>query len=122
MPSPEFKQLVESAKKDIREIQAGKVYHKLENDGSIHIIDIREDYERRQAAIPESIHINRGILERDIDEEVSDNTREIILYCGGGRRSALAAKNLQKMGYENVYSLKGGFRAWKDQKLPILTD
>ena len=119
MASDKFDELVAEAKDDINEIRPEKPYQKLDSDDSVHVIDIRENDEREEAAIPDSIHLNRGILERDVDEVVRDQSREVIVYCGGGRRSALAAKNLQKMGYDHVYSLKGGFKAWKDQELPV---
>lgn len=119
MSSKEFKQLVKEVKKQIAEIRPEHLHDKMERDNSLNVIDIRENEAHEEAAIPGCHHLNRGILERDIDELVHDKSSEVILYCGGGGRSALAARNLQKMGYPNVYSLKGGFRAWKDNDLPV---
>jgi len=84
----------------------------LTQSNPITIIDVREDHEVQKGIIPGAIHLGRGILERDIESKISDKDTEIVLYCGGGYRSALAADNLQKMGYTNIWSLDGGIKAW----------
>lgn len=78
------------------------------------LIDVREDHEVARGRIPKAVHIGRGVLERDIDKHVPDPAQEIVLYCGGGDRSALAADNLRRMGYAKVFSLAGGFGGWKE--------
>jgi rhodanese-related sulfurtransferase len=82
------------------------------------LVDVREDHEWQAGHLPGAIHIGKGIIERDIETKVPDPATEMVLYCGGGFRSALAADNLQKMGYTNVISMDGGFRGWKDAGLP----
>ena len=82
---------------------------------------MREDNEWNAAHLPGAIHLGRGIIERDIEKTIPDHNSEIVLYCGGGYRSALAADNLQKMGYTNVISMDGGFRVWKESGYPIET-
>jgi len=96
----------------IQEITTEILLQKINNKSSCYIIDVREEAEWYQGAIPEAIHIPRGYLELHIEQIAPDPNAEIILYCGGGTRSALAAENLQNMGYQNVKSLKGGFRSW----------
>ncbi|MCS7045598.1 MAG: rhodanese-like domain-containing protein, partial [Gemmataceae bacterium] len=86
------------------------------------LIDVREDHEWAKGHIPGAIHLGKGIIERDIEARVPDPTTPLVLYCGGGYRSALAADNLQKMGYVNVLSMDGGWRAWKELGLPTVVD
>ena len=83
------------------------------------LVDVREDSEFAKDHLPNAIHMGKGVIERDIEQRVPDKGSEIVLYCGGGFRSALAADNLQKMGYTNVYSMDGGIRGWRDKKYPI---
>lgn len=116
--SPGFLKLVEEAKKHIRELTVSEVAKKLESQEKFHFIDVREDDEWRAGHAKGAIHLGRGVIERDIEEEIPNKQAEIVLYCGGGFRSALAAENLQKMGYTNVYSMDGGIRGWRDAKLP----
>ena len=111
--SPEFLQLVHEAKKDIREVDVPQTRDRIKK-GAL-LVDVREDNEWDAGHAKNAIHLGRGVIERDIVEKVPDKGKEIILYCGGGFRSALAAHNLQKMGYKNVYSMDGGWRAWKEQ-------
>ena len=99
-------EIVNKAKTDIREIEV----HNISKDALI--VDVREESEFAQSHAKGSIHIGKGILERDIEKHVPDTDRLLVLYCGGGYRSALAAQRLQQMGYTNVFSLQGGFRAW----------
>ncbi|MCA9476784.1 MAG: sulfurtransferase, partial [Nitrospira sp.] len=84
----------------------------LAQNDSMPVIDVREDREVRKGIIPGAIHIGRGVLERDIESMIPDKNAEMVLYCGGGYRSVLAAENLQKMGYAKVWSLEGGIKAW----------
>ncbi len=113
--SSEFEAIVDEAKTRIKEIDVENALKHMESGAKL--IDVREDSEWDHHARGAE-HIGRGVLERDIVEKVSDKDTELILYCGGGYRSALAADNLQKMGYKNVYSLAGGWRAWKEAGAP----
>ena len=110
--SPQFLQLVEDSKTRIREIDALSLLRKLEQKAAFRLIDVREADEYAAGRLPGAEHFSKGIIERDIETAVPDPNAEIVLYCGGGFRSALAAENLQKMGYTNVWSLAGGWREW----------
>lgn len=110
--SPKFLVLVEEAKKRVREVSIAALRARQAQGDHLFLIDVREDHEWEKGRIPGATHLGRGILERDIEKAVPESAREIILYCGGGFRSALAADNLQKMGYTNVFSLAGGWREW----------
>lgn len=107
----QFLALVDDAKQRIKEISASALQQ--EQQHAYYLVDTREDREWQQGAIPDAIHLSKGIIERDIEATIPDKTAMIILYCGGGYRSALAADNLQKMGYSNVFSLTGGYHAWQ---------
>jgi rhodanese-related sulfurtransferase len=112
-----FQKLVAEARKNITEISPEDA--RLEVDrGAAVLIDVREDDDWREDHAKGAKHLNRGVIELEIEEQVPDLTTPIICYCGGGSRSALVTESLQKMGYENVRSLAGGFRAWKDAGLP----
>ncbi len=110
--SPRFLKLVEDAKGRIREISAEALQRKLQQRAPLQLLDVREAEEYTAGRIPGAQHLCKGILERDIETAAPDLNAEIVLYCGGGFRSALAADNLQKMGYANVHSLAGGWREW----------
>ena len=112
--SPRFLKLVEEAKQQVREMSAEELARKLENDAAFHLLDVREAHEYAAGRIPGARHLCKGILERDIEKTVPDFHAEVVLYCGGGFRSALAAENLQKMGYTRVWSLAGGWREWQE--------
>lgn len=114
-----YLELVERARARIRECDASSVYDRLERGDQFHLIDVREDSEWQSGRIPGALHLGRGIIERDIEKRVPDHAAEIILYCGGGYRSALAAESLQQMGYTNVFSMAGGWRAWNEKGFPI---
>jgi rhodanese-related sulfurtransferase len=116
--SPAFKALCEEARKQVSEISPEDTQKKMKS-GQVLVLDVREDREVAQGLIAGATHLGRGVLERDIETAVPDKDREMILYCGGGYRSALAAVNLQKMGYTKVLSMAGGWRAWKELGLPI---
>ena len=113
MVMPEFKQLVEQAKKEIREIDVHQLKQLQNNRDELALIDVREKEDADKEMIPGAVHVSRGMLEYNIDQVTTDKDKKIVLYCGGGSRSALAAASLQKMGFRNVHSLAGGFKAWK---------
>ena len=116
--SPRFLKLVEAVKRRIREVSAAELQRKLEAKGRFHLLDVREAQEYAAGHLPGARHLCKGILERDIETMVPDSGAEIILYCGGGYRSALAADNLQDMGYTRVSSLAGGWREWVEAGRP----
>jgi len=113
-----FLRLVDDAKERIKEIRVDELKRKMEEKAPIHLIDVREDSEYAAARIPGAQHLCKGIIERDIEKAVPDLNAEIVLYCGGGFRSALAADNLQKMGYQRVLSLADGWRGWLEARYP----
>ncbi len=112
--SPEFLKLVQAVKKGVKETDVATVKKRLEKGEKLLLIDVREDNEWDRGHIKGARHLGRGIIERDIVKEIPDKNAEIVLYCGGGFRSALSADNLQKMGYANVWSMDGGWRGWLD--------
>ena len=116
--SPGFLKLVDDAKSRVSEISIDETRQKLET-GKAKVIDVREESEWAAGHVRGAEHLGRGILERDIEARVPDKNAELILYCGGGFRSALSADNLQKMGYSNVVSMAGGWREWKEKGFPI---
>jgi rhodanese-related sulfurtransferase len=112
-----FEKLVAEAKKKITEISPTEAAAKSKSSNAV-IVDVREKDEWDEEHIPDAIHLSRGTIELDIEEKVPDLDQTIITHCGGGGRSALAAESLQKMGYKNVRSMAGGFKAWKAIGLP----
>ena|SRR5579883_546137 len=114
-----FLRLVRDAKTRVREIDIHEARKRLESNPNIRFIDVREDSEWQEAHAAGAEHIGRGVIERDIERLVPDKDAELILYCGGGYRSALAADNLQRMGYTNVLSMDGGWKAWRDAGFPV---
>ena len=119
--SAKFLAIVNDAKTRIREATVDDVRRDLDSGADFVLVDTREESEWNAAHAAGAIHLGKGIIERDIEKAVPDAKKKIVLYCGGGFRSALAADALQKMGYENVFSLAGGWRAWKEGKMPIET-
>ena len=117
--SPRFLQIVDDAKKRIRELSVDEVKEKLDKREKFLLIDVREESEWAKGHLPGAIHVGKGIIERDIEERVPDVNTPLVLYCGGGFRSALAADNLQKMGYTNVLSMDGGVRGWREKGFPL---
>jgi len=117
--SPRFLKIVADTRSRIRELQVADVRAKLERGESFHLIDVREESEFALGRLPGAIHLSKGVIERDIETRIPQLDAEIVLYCGGGFRSALAAENLQRMGYTNVWSMDGGFRGWREAGLPI---
>ena len=109
-----FLQLVNESRKNIRECTVADVKQKLDKNERFHLVDVREESEWAAGHLPRAEHLGKGIIERDIEAKIPDTAAEIILYCGGGFRSALAADNLQKMGYKNVISMDGGWRGWNE--------
>src|SRR5438552_713449 len=116
--SPGFLHLVDDAKRRIREVTVADVKALLDSGARFHLIDVREDNEWAKGHLPRAQHFCKGIIERDIETTIPDHDADIVLYCGGGFRSALAADNLQKMGYTNVVSMDGGMRGWREKKYP----
>lgn len=114
--STRFLAVVEDAKSRVRETTVEEVLARRARGAAFELIDVREDREWNDGHAAGARHLGRGILERDIEKAVPDLDAEIVLYCGGGFRSALAADMLQKMGYRNVWSMAGGIRAWRDAK------
>ena len=110
-----FLKLVNDAKGRIREVTVDETQARMRANNGVRLIDVREDNEWHAAHAAGAEHLGKGIIERDIEAEVPDKTTELILYCGGGFRSALAADNLQKMGYSNVVSMDGGIREWREK-------
>ena len=116
--SPAFLKLVDDAISRVREVDVDEARRKLES-GKAKLIDVREESEWEAGHARGAQHMGKGVIERDIEQRVPDKTVELILYCGGGFRSALSADNLQKMGYTNVVSMAGGWRAWQAAGAPI---
>ncbi len=117
--NPEFLKLVEGVKKRITECTVADVKARMDRDEAFHFIDVREDHEFAKDHAKGARHLGRGILERDIETVIPDKQAPIVLYCGGGFRSALAADSLQQMGYTNVRSMDGGVRAWREAGYPM---
>ncbi|MCC7531005.1 MAG: sulfurtransferase [Candidatus Melainabacteria bacterium] len=116
--SEAFEKLVADIKSQVREISTEEVMKKLDRKDEFHLIDVREDHEWLDGHARGARHIGRGIMERDIEKLIPDYNAPIVLYCGGGYRSALAAVNIQMMGYTNVLSMAGGIREWRKKGLP----
>lgn len=114
-----FLKLVEDTKKLIRETGIDEVKARLDRRENFVLIDVREESEYASDHLPGAIHLGKGIIERDIEERVPAMDTPMVLYCGGGYRSALAADNLQKMGYTNVLSMDGGIRDWREKQFPL---
>lgn len=117
--SEQFVKLVDDALTRVDEISPKQVQQMLENDENFILYDVREQDEWQRSHIAGAEYMGKGVIERDIEKKVPDQNKSLVLYCGGGYRSALAADNLKKMGYSNVKSLQGGFRAWKNADLPV---
>lgn len=117
-----FLKLVDDAKSRVREISVADTRARLAADQKVQLVDVREDNEWLAGHAAGAIHLGKGIIERDIETAVPDKATELILYCGGGYRSALVADVLQRMGYTNAWSLAGGWKAWKDSGAPVSAD
>jgi rhodanese-related sulfurtransferase len=110
--SPKFLSLVNDAKKRVRETNVPDVKRRMEAGEQFTLVDVREESEWAAGHLPKAIHLGKGIIERDIEQHIPSTDTKLILYCGGGFRSALTADNLQKMGYTNVESMDGGWKGW----------
>ena len=116
---PGFLKLVNDAKTRIKEYTTDEVQHLQTESVPFHFVDVREDKEFAKGGCAQSVHLGKGIIERDIEKAIPQKDAHIVLYCGGGFRSALAADNLQQMGYNNVYSMDGGIREWREKGYPM---
>ncbi|HEY8205278.1 MAG TPA: rhodanese-like domain-containing protein [Pyrinomonadaceae bacterium] len=116
-----FLKIVNDSKTRIKEVTVAEARDRLAANPNAKLIDVREDNEWNAAKAADAVHLGKGIIERDIETSVPDKSTELILYCGGGYRSALAADVLQKMGYTNVFSMAGGWKAWKESGAPVET-
>ena len=116
--APEFLRLVEAARRGVKETTPEEVHARIRKGEKILLVDVREESEYAAGKLPGAVHMGRGILERDIESHVSDPETGIVLYCGGGFRSVLAAESLGRMGYRNVVSMDGGWRRWNELEYP----
>jgi rhodanese-related sulfurtransferase len=117
--SPGFLRLVEQAKQHVKTCSAAQVKARLDGGEQFHFVDVREDHEFAKDHAKGARHLGKGIIERDIEMAIPDHQAEIVLYCGGGFRSALAGEALQRMGYTNVSSMEGGMTAWREAGYPL---
>ena len=117
--SPEFLKIVNDAKSRVKQTDVAAVLARVKKGEKLTLVDVREDNEWAKGRVAGAIHLGKGVIERDVEETIPDKTKEIILYCGGGFRSALSADNLQKMGYRGVVSMDGGWRGWNDAGGPV---
>lgn len=117
--TPRFLQIVADAKARVRELTVDEVKAKLDRGEQFVLVDVREESEWAKDHLPGALHLGKGVIERDVEQRVPDTGTELVLYCGGGFRSALAADNLQKMGYTNVWSMDGGIRDWRGKAYPL---
>ena len=120
--SPAFLAIVNDAKTRVKEADFRDIKKRLDAGEKMILVDTREDSEWAKGHIPGAVHLGKGVIERDVETTVPDKNATLVLYCGGGFRSALAADNLQKMGYKNVISMDGGWRAWTGAGFPVAKD
>ena len=116
---PRFLKIVDDARTRVQETNVDEVKKRMDRGDKFLLVDVREESEYAKDHLPGAIHLGKGVIERDIEERVPELNKEMILYCGGGYRSALAADNLQKMGYTNVISMDGGIRGWREKGYPL---
>jgi rhodanese-related sulfurtransferase len=116
--TPQFLKLVNDAKSRIKETNVADVKRRIDAGEKFHLVDVREESEWSKGYLPGAVYMGRGVIERDIEQKIPDTGATLILYCGGGFRSALVADNLQKMGYQNVESMDGGWKGWLAAGLP----
>ena len=119
---PRFLKIVDDARSRVRETNVDEVKKRMDRGDKLLLVDVREESEFAKDHLPGAIHLGKGVIERDIEARVPELNAEMILYCGGGYRSALAADNLQKMGYTNVISMDGGIRGWRERNYPLTKD
>lgn len=120
--SPKFLQIVQDAKTRVKECTVDDVKAMLDRQESFHLVDVREESEYAKDHLPNAIHLGKGVIERDVEQKIPQTDEKIVVYCGGGFRSALAADNLQKMGYTNVISMDGGIRDWRGKEYPLTNE
>jgi rhodanese-related sulfurtransferase len=120
--APGFLKIVNDAKSRVKETNVQEVKKQLDAGEKFVLVDTREDLEWSRGHLPGAVHLCKGVIERDIEKAIPDRNAKIVLYCGGGFRSALAADNLQKMGYRNVFSMDGGWRGWTEANYPVAKD
>ncbi|MEX2285608.1 MAG: rhodanese-like domain-containing protein [Planctomycetaceae bacterium] len=120
--SPGFVKIVNDARSRVRECTVDDVKRRIDAGETLTLVDVREESEYAQGHLPGAVHLGKGVIERDIEEKIPNPSTKLVLYCGGGYRSALAADAIQKMGYTNVISMDGGFRGWKEADYSIVTD
>jgi rhodanese-related sulfurtransferase len=114
-----FLKLVKDAKSRVKEVDYREIKKRLDAGEKFTLVDTREDLEWAKGHLPGAIHLGKGVIERDIEKTIPDRNAPVVLYCGGGFRSALAADNLQKMGYTNIISMDGGWRGWTESGYPV---
>lgn len=119
---PRFLKIVDDARSRVRETDVDAVKKRMDRGDKFLLVDVREESEFAKDHLPGAIHLGKGVIERDIEARVPELDMEMVLYCGGGFRSALAADNLQKMGYTNVISMDGGIRGWREKNYPLVKD
>jgi rhodanese-related sulfurtransferase len=119
---PRFLKIVDDARARVRETDVDAVKKRMDRGDKFLLVDVREESEFAKDHLPGAIHLGKGVIERDIEARVPELDMEMVLYCGGGFRSALAADNLQKMGYTNVISMDGGIRGWREKNYPLVKD
>ena len=119
--TPRFLQIVNDARARVKECTVDDVKAMMDKGDKFLLVDVREESEFAKDHLPGAIHLGKGVIERDIEQRVPEADAKLVLYCGGGYRSALAADNLQKMGYTNVISMDGGIRDWRVKRYPLTT-
>jgi rhodanese-related sulfurtransferase len=120
--APGFLKIVNDAKTRVKESDVREIKARLDRGEKLILVDTREESEWARGHLPNAIHLGKGVIERDIEKQVPDKAAPLVLYCGGGFRSALAADNLQKMGYTSVISMDGGWRGWNEAGFPTAKD
>jgi len=120
--SPRFLNIVNDARGRVQETTVDNIKGRLDRGEKFLLVDVREESEYAKDHLPGAVHLGKGVIERDIEARVPDVNAPLVLYCGGGYRSALAADNLQKMGYTDVISMDGGIRVWRERGFPLATD
>ena len=120
--APQFLKLVQDAKQRVKETNVPDVKRRIDKGEKLILVDVREDNEWAKGHLPGAVHMGKGVIERDIEQQVPDTGTKLVLYCGGGFRSALVADNLQKMGYTNVESMDGGWKGWVGAGLDTVKD
>jgi rhodanese-related sulfurtransferase len=120
--APNFLKLVNDAKSRVKETNVADVKRRMDAGEKFILVDVREESEWAKGHLPGAVHMGKGVIERDVEQRVPDPNAKLILYCGGGFRSALAADNLQKMGYKNIESMDGGWKGWLEAGLPAAKD